>query len=196
MRIDHVIYATADLGGAARVVERELGLTAVAGGRHEGLGTHNMIVALAGAYLELLAVADDDEAAGSVSGRALLAHLGERGDGLFAWAVAVDDVAPVAERLGTSVMRVTRGEFGASLTGVEQALREPFLPFFVARDAGSPDPTARTGAPELSWLEVGGDRRRLEDWLGGTPPGVRILDGPAAVLAVGVGARELRPAPH
>ena len=57
MRIDHVIYATRDLDGATAMVEAQLGLTAVAGGRHEGVGTHNRIVPLGDGYLELLASA-------------------------------------------------------------------------------------------------------------------------------------------
>jgi Glyoxalase-like domain len=40
VRIDHVIYATADLEVAAARLEGELGLPALVGGRHEGLGTH------------------------------------------------------------------------------------------------------------------------------------------------------------
>jgi Glyoxalase-like domain len=35
------------------------------GGRHEGIGTHNRIVSLGGADLEILAIADADEAARS-----------------------------------------------------------------------------------------------------------------------------------
>ncbi|HEY6653120.1 MAG TPA: VOC family protein, partial [Solirubrobacterales bacterium] len=62
MHIDHVIYATADLDGAAARVESELGLSVVPGGRHEGHGTHNRIVPLGGGYLELMAVADPHEA--------------------------------------------------------------------------------------------------------------------------------------
>jgi hypothetical protein len=55
VRIDHVIYAAADLDEAAARIERELGLAVHGGGRHEGLGTHNRIVPLGGGYLELLA---------------------------------------------------------------------------------------------------------------------------------------------
>ena len=65
MRIDHVIYAAADLDAAAARIESELGLVAGGGGRHEGLGTVNRIVPLGGGYLELLAVADREEAEGS-----------------------------------------------------------------------------------------------------------------------------------
>ena len=40
MRFDHVIYATRDLDDADARIRSELGLTSIAGGRHEGLGTH------------------------------------------------------------------------------------------------------------------------------------------------------------
>jgi hypothetical protein len=101
VRIDHVIYATVDLDAAAARLQRELGLTARDGGRHEGLGTVNRIVPLGGGYLELLAVADAKEAASSEFGRGLVARLERAGDGLLGWVVAVDDVDSVARRLGT-----------------------------------------------------------------------------------------------
>ena len=63
VRIDHAIWATRDLDAAAARFEREHGLRAAGGGRHDGMGTHNRIVPLGGGYLELLAVADADEAA-------------------------------------------------------------------------------------------------------------------------------------
>jgi hypothetical protein len=77
VRIDHVIYGTSDLDAAARRVEAAVGIAAVAGGRHEGLGTHNQIVPLSdGTYIELLAVADPDEASRSPLGAALQAAIG------------------------------------------------------------------------------------------------------------------------
>jgi hypothetical protein len=98
VRIDHVIHGTADLDVAAARVKADLGLTAVAGGRHDGLGTHNRIVPLGdGSVLELLAIADPQEARGSELGAALLAGIA-RGDGLLGWAVAVDDLLPGAGR--------------------------------------------------------------------------------------------------
>src|SRR3569833_1119571 len=103
MRIDHVIYATRDLDAAAARMENDLGLAVVEGGRHDGMGTRNKIVPLGGGYLELLAVTDPDEAAGSDLGAALLARLDAVGDGLLGWAVAVDDVDPIAARLSLPV---------------------------------------------------------------------------------------------
>jgi hypothetical protein len=192
VRIDHVIYATVDLDAAAARLQRELGLTARDGGRHEGLGTVNRIVPLGGGYLELLAVADAKEAASSEFGRGLVARLERAGDGLLGWVVAVDDVDSVARRLKTAITTITRSGFSARLTGLAEAMREPFLPFFISRDPGVGDPGLDGDAGGITWIEVGGDAARLERWLDFTSLPVRIGDGPPAVRAVGIGERELR----
>ena len=145
MRIDHVIYGTADLDVAAARVQAELGLTAVAGGRHDGIGTHNRIVALGdGSFLELLAVADPQEASGSKLGAALRSAIA-RGDGPLGWAVAVDDLGPVAARLGTPITTVGRQGRTARLTAVAESLAEPCLPFFIER-AATPQADRSTAA--------------------------------------------------
>jgi hypothetical protein len=192
VRIDHVIYATVDLDAAATRVERELGLVARPGGRHEGLGTHNRIVPLGAGYLELLAVADPRAAAHSDFGRSLLARLARGGDGLLGWAVAVDDVDPVARRLGTTITTIRRAGLSARLTGLAEAMREPSLPFFISRDPGVPDPGVDGDAGGITWIEVAGDAARLEQWLDHSPLPLRVVPGPAAVRAVGVGQREFR----
>jgi Glyoxalase-like domain len=192
VQLDHVIYAAADIDLAAARVEREFGLSAQAGGRHEGLGTHNRIVPLGRGYLELLAVADPDEAAQSNLGRGLMARLAEGGDGLLAWAVAVDDVESVARRLGTTITTIRRAGLSARLTGLAEAMDEPVLPFFISRDAGVPDPGIGGDVGGIRWIEVAGDAARLERWLDSSPLPVRVVDGPAAVRAVGIGEREFR----
>lgn len=195
MRIDHVIYATADLDAAAARVEAAIGVAARGGGRHDDIGTHNRIVPLGGGYLELLAVADPEEAAGSALGSAIQARIADHGDGLFAWAVAVDDVAVVAERLGTEVTGISRSGLTARLTGVAEAMADPLLPFFIARDPGIADPSGVDDGPGgIAWLEVGGESARLAEWLGGADLPVRVVeDGDGrGVRAVGVGERELR----
>src|SRR4051812_732967 len=139
MRLDHVIYGTADLDVAQRRIERELGLDVLAGGRHVGQGSHNRIVPLGDGYLELMAIHDPDEAATNPFGQVLLEVLAvER---LVGWAVLVEDIEAVAERNGTPVLSVRRETLGASVTGVQQALREPTLPFFI----GGNDRGARPG---------------------------------------------------
>jgi hypothetical protein len=188
LRIDHVIVAAEDLETAAIRLEAEHGLRPAGGGRHEGLGTHNRIVPLGGGYLELLAVADAEEAERSSLGRALAARLA-RGDGLMGWAVEVDDVEPVAERLGTEITTITRQGLSARLTGVAEAMAEPFLPFFISRDHGVPDPGEQGNEGGIEWVEVSGDAARLAEWLGGAELPVRVVEGRPAVLSVGIGGK-------
>jgi hypothetical protein len=192
VRIDHVIYATADLDAAAARIEAELGLTALPGGHHEGLGTHNRIVPLGGGYLELMAILDPEAAASSELAVALQAGVTRGAEGLLAWSIAVDDVEPVAARLGTSITTVKREGLSARLTGLAEALREPYLPFFIGRDPGVADPGAAGDAGGITWIEVAGDAPRLDRWLGDAEVPVRVVEGEAGVHAMGIGRRQLR----
>ena len=192
MRIDHVIYATADLDAAAARVESELGLSAVPGGRHAGHGTHNRIVPLGGGYLELIAVIDPHEAADSPMGSAIQARLTEQGDGLFAWVIVLEGVEQFADRLGLPVITVAREGLSARVAGLAEALRNPVLPFFLERDEGVADPGEGADAGGITWLEVAGDREALESRLGDAELPVRVVDGPVGVIAMGIGERELR----
>ena len=190
--IDHAIWATRDLDAAAARFEREYGLAAAGGGRHEGMGTHNRIVPLGGGYLELLAIADAEEAARRrrwARGDRRLARVGE---GWMGWAVVVDDVDAVAERLGTEI----DGDRARGLHrppdrrgGGDGRAYAAVLP---ERGAGTPDPGEGAAAGGLAWVEVAGDAERLRDWLGGAGLPVRVQPGEPALLAVGIGERELR----
>jgi hypothetical protein len=192
MRIDHVIWATADLDAAAERLERDHGLRAGGGGRHDGTGTHNRIVALGGGYLELLAIADAEEAAGSALGRAVTERLAGVGEGLMGWAVSTEDVTAVAARLGTELVEIKRQGFVGRLTAVAEAMAEPTLPFFIERGRGVADPSASGDAGGITWIEVAGDESRLARWLDGAELPVRVRPGAPALLAVGIGEQELR----
>jgi Glyoxalase-like domain len=181
MRIDHVLFATHDLDVASERMQA-LGLEVVPGGRHEGLGTHNRIVPLGAGYLELIAVADPAEAAASPIGRAIAAA-----DGLMGWAVAVPDVAPHAERLGVATTAIARQGLTASLAGVAEAMADPSVPFFIARDEGVADPGAGTGDAGIARLDLRGDAGRVRTWLGGAELPVAVEPGPPAVVAVHLG---------
>ena len=199
MRVDHVIWAAADLDAAALRVSDALGLDAVGGGVHEGLGTRNLIVPLGGGYLELLAVADFDDASRGMLGAGLISRLRDVGEGVWGWAVAVDDVAA----LGLPVTPIAREGMSARLAGVMDAAADPSLPFFIARDPGVPDPggsgsgsgSGLAGGGGISWVEVAGDAALLRSWLGDAFDSLplRVVEGsPRGVRAVGVGERELR----
>jgi glyoxalase-like protein len=185
VRIDHVIWATSDIDGAAQRLASEHGLRDAGGGRHVGIGTHNRVFPLGGGYLEVLAVADPDEAAASLIGRAVIAAP----EGLFGWAVAVDDVGAHAERLGLGVTTIERSGLTARLAGVAEAMAQPWLPFFIQRDPGIANPGATGDAGGIAWIEVAGDGERLRSWLGAEELPVRIVDGaPPGMRAVGLGS--------
>jgi hypothetical protein len=192
MRIDHVIYATQDLDAAAARLEAEHGLVAAGGGRHAGIGTENRIVPLGGGYLELIAVVDRAEAERSALGVALANRILVRREGLMAWVVGVEDVVAEAERTGADVSTIERDGLRAQLAGVATAMAEPALPFFIRRDPGIADPGEGSDAGGIAWVEVSGDAARLRAWLGGGELPVRVTEGEPAVLAVGIGERELR----
>lgn len=193
MRIDHVIYATADLESATARLETELGLPVAGGGRHDGLGTENRVIALGRGYVEVLAIADAREAAGSALGRAVAARIEAAGDGLIGWAVAVDDVAAVAERIGVEVTTIGRQGMTARLAGLAEAMAEPGYPFFIERAAGVADPGASSEGPGIEWVEVAGHQGRLAAWLGDADElPVRIVGGEPALRAAGIGELTLR----
>ena len=137
------------------------------------MGTHNRIVPLGRGYLELLAVADAEEAAGSALGRAVTERLAGVGEGLMGWAVSTDDVGAVAARLGTELVEIRRQGFVGRLTGVAEAMAEPCLPFFIERGRDVPAPGAGGDAGGLRWVEVAGDAgaaRRLAGRRGAAGP--------------------------
>ena len=138
-------------------------------------------------------MADPEEAASSELGRAVHARIAAEGEGLLGWAVAVDDVRPVAARLGTPITTIKREGMSARLTGLADALHEPFLPFFIGRAPRVAEPGASGEAGGITWIELAGDRARLARWLGGAELPVRVVNGAPDVRAIGVGDREFRP---
>jgi hypothetical protein len=99
--LDHVLVAVPDLAESARRFAAQYGLHALEGGRHPGIGTANMIVPLGSAYLELIAVADTDEATRTPS-RESIARAVAEGRTFATWAVRTDNLDALREHLRES----------------------------------------------------------------------------------------------
>ena len=160
--LDHVILAVPDLDAAADALERVLGLRAMRGGRHPTLGTENSLVPLGGAYLELVAVTDEQAAATSAFGRSALAA---RTDGprFTGWVARTDDLDAAAD--GAPVVALSRetpdgGRITWRMAGLERLGDEGVLPPLLSWDdeASAPsfaDPDHPVGHVTLDSVEIG-----------------------------------------
>ena len=109
--IDHLVIACADPDAAAADLERELGLRAGGGGRHEAVGTFNLLVWLGDTYLELIGVFDRVLAEGSWIGAPTVRVL-DGGGGLATWAAATDDIEGDVARLNDGGARLAESSAG------------------------------------------------------------------------------------
>ena len=181
-----MILGVQDLDAAAERIEKEYGLSSVAGGSHADWGTANRIVPLGDEYLELLSVVDPDaDHAMAVALRVWCAG----GDCLVGVAVETDDVDAESRRVDAPIMdghRVTPdGEtIRFRLAGVRAAFTRS-LPFFIQWDEGRSARMGPSGAPGLGieWVELGGDETQLREWLGEAVPGLRATGGEPGVRA-------------
>ena len=197
MELDHVLIAVSDLATAGQGLEERHGLTSIEGGRHGGLGTANRIVPLVDTYLELVAVVDETEAAGSAFGSWVASGEIPR---LLGWCVRTDDLDAVARRLGLSIADGSRTRADGAvlrwrMAGIETSREEPSLPFFIEWGPGTPYPGAasaqhRIGAPKIDELRMAGDPDRLERWLGGAQLPIAIREGAPVLDGVILSAGE------
>lgn len=89
--IDHLVVAVPDPERAAVEIEATLGLAAIGGGRHES-GTHNRLVFLGDAYLELIGAWDRSLASAHPIGAAVVRALDAGTPGLVTYALATDGI--------------------------------------------------------------------------------------------------------
>jgi alpha-beta hydrolase superfamily lysophospholipase len=190
VELDHVLIAAADLAAVARRLETH-GLASIEGGRHPGWGTANRIVPLGDAYLELIAVVDEAEAAQSPFGSWVART---RSAQPLGWAVRTQDLDGIARRLDLTISAGSRaGREGRllrwRLAGVEQAAAEPSLPFFIEWGPGTPLPgrapaTHRAGSVKIARLQLDGDADRLASWLGAHQLPIAVRAGAPAVTSI------------
>ena len=193
MDLDHVILGVTDLESAARRLEERHRLTAVPGGHHETAGTHNWIVPLDDAYIELIAVEDPETARRHPFGRWVLHEATDDG-AWIGWVLRTDDIDATCARLGLEPHPMQRGSLRWRMAGFQRAFREPSLPFFIQWDMPESELPGRAGGPtqardaRLTAVEVGADEATLTGWVGeGELPGtVRVNDGPHGVQSATV----------
>lgn len=195
MRIDHLALAVPDLDSAARALLEEHGLASTPPSPQPEWGTANRIVPLGEAFLELIAIAHPEVAAASPVGRRVASCAPARA--LAFWAVRPDALRPLATRLGLTVTEAERRRpdgtvYSWQVAGMEVAA-EHGLPFFIhwAGTGALPHrlPVEHAVRPlGFAWVEVGGDRQRLDDWLGADPSGLplRRIDDPRPLVRCGL----------
>jgi hypothetical protein len=175
MRLDHLSFAAGPdgLAGTAARLADLLGEDFTDGGVHPRFGTRNRILPLAGGtYLELVEVLDHPASDKAPFGQAVRAR-SELGGGWLGWVVAVDDIAPLEERLGREAVKGNRHRpDGTELLwkqlGVKGLQSDPQLPFFIQWEVDSAEhpSTGATGSVSLESLEIAGDPARVTEWLG------------------------------
>ena len=195
------MIAVADLTTAAREIERRFGLASIEGGQHPDWGTANRIVPLGQAYLELVAVVDEAQAAESAFGRWIAGGVSDRGRPL-GWAVRTHNLDDVARRLGVSVDAGSRTAPSGKLlrwrsAGIEQAAAEPSLPFFIEWGQGTPLPGRmsirhQVGSAAIARLVLDANPGRLATWLGNESLPVIVRSGTPAVAAIIISTAEGR----
>lgn len=197
LKIDHVIVAVRDLDEASAGLFDRFGLASVPGGRHEGHGTANRIVPLGDDYIELMAVVDDDEAKGSPMGRWITAATSD-GDHLLAVCLRTDDIEAVAAVRELAALPMTRLRpdgmlLSWRLTGLDVAIAEPPLPFFIQWDIDPADMPGTAFAPHTSApsgitrVVLSGDPARIGAWIGDDSVPVEVVPGEPAVTKVAIG---------
>jgi len=175
MRLDHLSYAAGPDGLASTVrrLSEVLGLEFVDGGVHPRFGTRNMTLPLADhTYLEVVEALDHPASDKAPFGQAVKAR-SALGGGWLGWVVAVDDIAPIEERLGRAAVNGNRHRpDGTELLwkqiGVNGLIADPQLPFFVQWecDASLHPSYGADGTGSLEVLEIAGDPLRVSEWLG------------------------------
>lgn len=193
MELDHVLIAVADLETAGRELETRYGLASIEGGRHPAWGTANRIVPLGNAYIELIAVVDEVEAAQTTVGRWIASGASDPYRPL-GWAIRTNQLDQVARRLGLSVGAGSRtAPSGERLrwrsTGIEQAIAEPSLPFFIEWGRGTKLPGRaavghQAGPATITKLVLRANPDRLGTWLGDHSLPIVVRPGSPAVAAI------------
>lgn len=187
-RLDHLVYATPDLAATVADIGRDWGVTPAPGGRHDGRGTHNALLALGrGAYLEV--IGPDPDQPDPVGPRPFgVDDLSE--PRLVTWAAAVPDLALWLE--WCAERKIDAGEMFAMQRTTPDgevlrwrltsppALGDGIVPFLIEWPGATPAATAPSGIELFAFTLAHPDaavRGRLAEYALPYP----VEDGPAAL---------------
>ncbi|MFN8167390.1 MAG: VOC family protein [Candidatus Nanopelagicales bacterium] len=177
MRLDHVSYAVSsnELVDTVQRLGQQLGGSFVDGGRHPRFGTRNFVLPLeGGTYVEVVAALDHPASDKAPFGQAVKARAAD-GGGWMGWAVAVDDISVVEQRLGRAAVdghRVRPDGFDLTWKqiGLTELMQDASLPFFLQWTSDPAQHPSLAAPVHVSAVacELSGDRERIREWLGGS----------------------------
>jgi hypothetical protein len=187
MIIDHVVAIVPDAEVAATELRDRHGLGSERGPYLPFAGTRGFNVPLMPpAYIEVLAIENREVAQTSESGRRALA-CEAAGCGLLAWAVLVDDLDAISERLGIEIFDYTIPHGDGTLRGWRAVSGAPHLPFFIDypnngdrldRWQAMYDRVSHACTPSaFSELTISGSASEMSDWLGRDDLPLRFVAG-------------------
>jgi hypothetical protein len=173
MRFDHISYVTShdQLSDTVQRLGSRVGAPFIDGGIHPRFGTRNFILPLQnGHYLEVVCPLDHPAADSSPFGQAVSKRAGE-GGGWFTWAVAVDNLNEIENRLGReAVVGHRRRPDGTDLNwkqiGILDVMRDGQLPYFIHWETLNHPSTDGKPAAKLTKVEIAGDAKTIENWIG------------------------------
>lgn len=174
MKLDHVSYAVLnnELADTVQRLGADLGASFIDGGKHPRFGTRNFILPLSNnSYIEVVAPLEHPAAESVPFGQAVRRRA-ESGGGWLSWVLAVDDLAPLEEKVGRSAgpghrVRPDGVELRWNQIGIIDLLDDPQLPFFIKWDSQSAHPsTAANNQISVSQIALSGQQSSVEQWLG------------------------------
>lgn len=174
MRLDHLSYVAGPegLAGCMQRLGSTLGAAFTDGGLHPSFGTRNVVLPLADmTYLEIVAPLDHPAVDRAPFGRAVR-DKAAAGGGWLAWAIRVDDITPIEQRLGRAAANGHRRRpDGFDLRwrqiGLNDVAEDPQLPFFAQWDIDEREHPAFGGSViRLTGLEIAGVESAVDAYLG------------------------------
>ena len=151
-----MLVAARDLEAESRRLFDAYGLEAIAGGRHPGVGTANMIVPLGDTYLELITVVDADEARNNLRSIRVTRAL-DQGRTFVTWAARTEALDALRRGLAAAGRSVFPIEFGSRVRADGRLLRwrtmelappeeDSCLPFCIQWDVAPDDWPGRSAS--------------------------------------------------